>query len=145
MDLRRHLVDDDPDYLVIYGLCTLWAILFAVFTPANLNLPALRLANAALMTVAGGSAVVCLYGVWTHDRLGPERLALWGVIAGFAAYALVQIPLAIVYVAAGNTDRVPLVVLAMLPVAFLNRRRRYLKHRREQVSAIAKIHEGRRR
>lgn len=145
MPLRRHLVDDEPDYLVIYGLCTAWAILFAVFTPANLNVPLLRVTIAALMTIAGGSAVVCLYGVWTHDRLGPERLALWGVIAGFAAYALIQVPLAVVYVAAGNTDRVALVVLATLPVAFLNRRRRYLKHRREQVSAIAEIHKERRR
>lgn len=145
MPLRRHLVDDDPDYLVIYSLCTLWAVLFAVFTPANLNVPLLRVTIAALMTIAGGSAAVCLYGVWTHDRLGPERLALWGVIAGFAAYALIQVPLAVVYVAAGNTDRVALVVLATLPVAFLNRRRRYLKHRREQVSAIAEIHKERRR
>lgn len=139
-----HLTDDDPDYVAIYSACALWALLFAVLTPSTLDQPGLRLVNVALMAVTCASSLSCLYGVLSHDRLGPERLALWGVMAGFVVYAVTQLVLALfVYLPAGNTDRVALSVYALLPVLFLNRRRRFLVKRRRAVTVVREMHEKR--
>lgn len=141
-----HLTDDDPDYVAIYSACALWALLFAVLTPSTLDLGVLRIVNVALMAVTCASSISCLYGVITHDRLGPERLALWGVMAGFVVYAITQLVLAFaVYIPAGNTDRVALSVYALLPVLFLNRRRRFLVKRRRAVTVVREMHEKRTR
>jgi hypothetical protein len=140
---RRCLTDDDPDYLLIYAACALWSLLFGVFTPSVLgDLAPVQIGVDLLMFLAGASALGCLYGVWSGDKLGLERTALLGCIIGFGAYAITQVPLTIVYLVSGNTDRLHLAVLAWLPVLFLNRRRRFLGRRRAQVSALAHLRDG---
>lgn len=140
---RRCLTGDDPDYLLIYATCALWSLLLGTLTPSAMStVPTVQTIISVLMMVSGAASVVCVYGVYTGDKLGLERTALLGVLVGLLAYAITQLPLAIVYLLAGNHDRVALAVFAWLPVLFLNRRRRFLNRRREQVSALAHLHDG---
>jgi len=113
-DLRTawHHLDEGGRWLSYrYALAVVWAILFVRFTPASLTpflSPAPVLIVWGIVAVAGLAGLV---GVVKNRHLTIEFPPLLGMVLGFAYYVLTQ---TIVSISTGTTDRLALVVLAVI-------------------------------
>jgi hypothetical protein len=115
----RYLDQADRDGVYNKLSAIAWAFAFLLCTPtAYAFLPALSVIVAGPI-VAGG-----LLGIWgriRHDLL-PELFGMGGVLFGFGFYTLLQA----IWVCYGNTDRIPLTVLAFALTRTFYGRFRYL-------------------
>ncbi|MDY0891891.1 hypothetical protein [Frigoribacterium sp. CFBP9030] len=94
-----------------YVLAVIWAILFVRFTPASLTpflSPAPVFIVWGIVAIAGVAGAA---GVISNRHLTVEFPPLFGMVLGFTYYVLTQ---TIVSISTGTTDRLALVVLALI-------------------------------
>jgi hypothetical protein len=138
----KSLIPEHKDYFFIYLTAVLWAIAFAIFTPPSAQLIVLdRIFIVLWLGSAILGAVLALSGLLRKDNLLLERLGVTILSATPLIYSSLQLSIMIsmAYMhampAAEWTSRIGLVVMGIWLFLFLNKRRRQLKFRVEELKS----------
>lgn len=123
----RQLDRDGRWYLLIYALCTVWPIPYALATPYQTTAvfaASLLLAWGVIITAAGASAIV---GLFRRDNLILERYGLWTTRWLTLVFPFVStVTLILEVLSQGYSQRWHATVLGIIPFVILSKRQQRL-------------------
>lgn len=138
----KNMIPEHRDYTFIYSIAILWALSYFVFVPSSALVIVTDMIVISLWvfsTLVG--ALIALHGVLIRDNLLLERLGVNILAPTPLIYSAIQLSIIILEIVAPSNfdsgvewqDRVPLVLMGIWLFAFLNKRRRQLKHRVQEL------------